>query len=81
MYEFMVLPQRKTKIDRPPKLMSINEFTFQDKIVTDRRGTPVKVFEGASHALSKINRIKMKGMPLKDGISSRTGEGHTWGLL
>jgi magnesium-dependent phosphatase 1 len=75
------------QIDGPPMLMSVDDFQrkrnrghppgsdtiLQHKIVTDRRGTPITVFEGASHALSEINRQK-KVKPLKVGISSRTDE-------
>ncbi len=55
-----------------------SDTVFQRKIVTDRRGTPITVFEGASHALSEINSQK-KVKPLKVGISSRTDE-PSWAL-
>lgn len=43
--------------------------------MTDRRGTPITVFDGASHALSEINRIKKEGqLPIRVAISSRTDE-------
>lgn len=46
-----------------------------NKIATDRRGTPIVVFDGASHALSEINRMRKDGnVDLQVAISSRTDE-------
>jgi len=46
----------------------------QNKIATDRRGkVPITIFDGASHALCEINRMK-KDTPIQVAISSRTDE-------
>ena len=66
--------KRKKKDRAPPRMIPPGSSTVhQNKIVTDRRGTPITVFDGASHALTDINRLK-KEMPLKVAISSRTDE-------
>jgi len=46
----------------------------QNKLATDRRGVPITVFAGASHALSEINRMKKDSMDIEVAISSRTDE-------
>jgi magnesium-dependent phosphatase 1 len=51
---------------------------YQNKIVTDQRGTAITVFDGAAHALSEILRMKKgfaeSGPLLRVAISSRTDE-------
>lgn len=70
--EFQGKQKRKSQI--PPRYIPLGARTiYENKIVTDRRGTPITVFNGASHALSEINRMK-KEFPLQVGISSRTDE-------
>ena len=44
-----------------------------NKIVTDQRGTPISVFDGAAYSLSEINRMK-NDYNLRVAISSRTDE-------
>lgn len=47
----------------------------QNKMVTDRRGVPITVFDGASYALSEINRMKQEqNLDIQVAISSRTDE-------
>lgn len=66
--------KQKRKSRAPPRSVPFGATTIhQNKIATDRRGTPITVFEGASHALSEINRMK-KDLPLQVAISSRTDE-------
>mmetsp|Transcript_22457 Transcript_22457/g.48682 ORF Transcript_22457/g.48682 Transcript_22457/m.48682 type:complete len:196 (-) Transcript_22457:1313-1900(-) len=70
--EFQGKQKRKSKA--PLRLIPPGSTTtHQNKIVTDQRGTPITVFDGASYALSEINRMK-KEMPLQVAISSRTDE-------
>lgn len=82
------------QLDGPPKLSSIDEFQqrkkksctaslsntiFPNKIITDRHGTtPITIFDGASYALSEINRMNNKdhSQRIQVGISSRTDEPH-----
>ena len=66
--------KQKRKSQAPPRSVPLGATTIhQNKIATDRRGTPITVFDGASHALSEINRMK-KDWPLQVAISSRTDE-------
>ena len=57
--------KQKRKARTPPRQVPPGSATTQKgMIVTDRRGTPITVFDGASHALSEINRMKEKdGLP------------------
>ena len=49
--------KQKRKSRAPPRSMPAGAATIhQNKIATDRRGVPITVFDGASHALSEINR-------------------------
>jgi len=61
---------RKNPRERPVGSRTI----FDDKIVTDQRGTPISVFDGAAHSLSEINRMKKDDCNLRVAISSRTDE-------
>ncbi|KAL9182740.1 hypothetical protein ACHAXT_004019 [Thalassiosira profunda] len=64
----------KRKSRASPRQLPMGAATIhQNKIATDRRGTPITVFDGASHALSEINRMR-KDMDLQVAISSRTDE-------
>jgi hypothetical protein len=56
--EFQGKPKRKSST---PNLRSIppgSNTIHHNKIVTDRRGTPITVFDGAAFALSEILRMK-----------------------
>eukprot|EP00804_Cyclotella_cryptica_P014028 CCRYP_002514-RA/>CCRYP_002514-RA protein AED:0.07 eAED:-0.00 QI:0/0/0/1/1/1/2/0/204 len=68
--------KQKRKSRDVPRPIPIGSRTIhENKIVTDRRGTPITVFDGASHALSELNRIKKeRKLPIRVGISSRTDE-------
>ena len=68
--------KQKRKSNAPPRQIPPGSATVhRSKIVTDRRGTPITVFDGASHALAEINRLKKEKMPsLRAAISSRTDE-------
>mmetsp|Transcript_2008 Transcript_2008/g.2517 ORF Transcript_2008/g.2517 Transcript_2008/m.2517 type:complete len:197 (+) Transcript_2008:106-696(+) len=45
------------------------------KIVTDQDGTPITIFDGASHALSEINRMKKNDdANIRAAVASRTDE-------
>lgn len=46
----------------------------ENMIVTDTSGTPMTVFDGASHALSEINKMKRDDHPIQAAIASRTDE-------
>mmetsp|Transcript_31370 Transcript_31370/g.67744 ORF Transcript_31370/g.67744 Transcript_31370/m.67744 type:complete len:200 (+) Transcript_31370:81-680(+) len=74
--EFQGKQKRKSKTQ--PKQLPLGSTTIHaGKIATDRRGTPITVFDGASHALSEINRMKKDKnteMDLRVAISSRTDE-------
>ena len=62
---------RSTPLPIPPGSCTIHD----NKIVTDRRGTPITIFDGASHALSEINKMKKEdNFPIQVAISSRTDE-------
>jgi hypothetical protein len=66
--------KQKRKSRAPPRSLPSGTTTIhQNKIATDRRNVPITVFDGASHALSEINRLK-KDRPLQVAISSRTDE-------
>src|SRR5210317_1262857 len=57
--------KQKRKSRAPPRSIPFGSTTIhQNKIATDRRGVPITVFDGASHALSEINRMK-KEVPLQ----------------
>ena len=67
--------KQKRKSRAPPRSLPFGATTIhQNKIATDRRGIPITVFDGASHALSEINRMKKEDWPLQAAISSRTDE-------
>ena len=68
--------KQKRKARTPPRQVPPGAATTQKgMIVTDRTGTPITVFDGASHALSEINRMKREeGWPIQVAISSRTDE-------
>ena len=67
--------QRRKSRGAPRPVPPGSRTIHQDKIVTDRRGVPITVFEGASHALSEINRIKNEqNLDIQVAISSRTDE-------
>ena len=63
---------------------TLSNTIFPDKIITDRHGTmPMTIFDGASYALSEINRMNdnnkevsssSSSSRIKVGISSRTDE-------
>jgi magnesium-dependent phosphatase 1 len=74
MDEFVGKQKRKSRSQQRP-IPPGSRTTHQNKIVTDRRGTPITLFEGASHALSEINRMKNEHkLPIQVAISSRTDE-------
>lgn len=67
--------KKKRKAKSPPRMLPRGASTIQDgKLVVDRGGTPITVFDGASHALSEINRMKKEGMEIQAAVSSRTDE-------
>ena len=70
--EFQGKQKRKSRTS-PRQIPPGSTTIHQNKIITDRRGTPITIFDGAAHALSEINRMK-KDMPLQVVISSRTDE-------
>lgn len=68
--------KQKRKGRAPPRQIPPgSKTTHQNKLVTDMRGVPITVFDGASHALSEINRMKKEqNIPILVAISSRTDE-------
>lgn len=44
------------------------------QILVDKSGTPIRVFEGASHALMEINRLRDDGHDIHAAVASRTDE-------
>jgi len=68
--------KKKRKVRSPPRQVPPGSKTIQkNMLVTDRRGIPITVFDGASHALSEINRMKRDdGWSIQAAISSRTDE-------
>ena len=67
--------KQKRKSNKVPLSIPQGSNTIhQNKIATDRRGkVPITIFDGASHALCEINRMK-KDTPIQVAISSRTDE-------
>ena len=58
--------KQKRKSRAPPTSIPLGATTIhQNKIATDRSGTPITVFDGAAHALSEINRMKKDDWPLQ----------------
>mmetsp|Transcript_10434 Transcript_10434/g.22310 ORF Transcript_10434/g.22310 Transcript_10434/m.22310 type:complete len:196 (+) Transcript_10434:292-879(+) len=70
--DFVGKQKRKSR-SSPRQIPSGATTIYKNNIVTDRRGTPITLFDGASHALSEINKLK-KDYPLQAAISSRTDE-------
>lgn len=71
--EFQGKQKRKSKT--PPRSIPSGSTTmYPNKIATDRRGTPITIFDGAAHALSEINRMNKQGSDIQVAISSRTDE-------
>lgn len=67
--------KKKRKAKSPPRMLPRGCSTIhENKLVVDRTGTPITVFDGASHALAEINRMKREGIELQAAISSRTDE-------
>ncbi|KAG7351255.1 magnesium-dependent phosphatase [Nitzschia inconspicua] len=48
--------------------------TEEDKIITDKSGTPIRVFSGASYALADIHRLREEGYEIQAAVASRTDE-------
>lgn len=44
------------------------------KLLVDDSNTPIQVFEGASHALMEINRLREEGHDIVAAVASRTDE-------
>lgn len=73
-HEFVGKQKRKAR-SAPRPIPSGSRTIHENKIVTDRRGTPITVFDGASHALSEINRLnKEQNLGIQVAVSSRTDE-------
>ena len=70
--EFQGKRKRKSKM-APRQVPTGSTTIYKNKIAVDRSGTPITVFDGASHALSDINR-RTKETGLRTAISSRTDE-------
>jgi len=71
--EFQGKQKRKSRA-APRQIPPGSTTIHKNKVAVDRRGTPITVFDGASHALSEINRLKKERMDLQVAISSRTDE-------
>ena len=62
------------QINGPPKLTEVESSTNSEKkIVTDQDGTPINMFDGASYAISMINKLR-KTHNIKMAVASRTDE-------
>lgn len=64
------------QIHGPPKLKKEKTSDGPPKtIVVDRSNTPITIFDGASFALSEINRLREEeGMDIQAAVASRTDE-------
>lgn len=67
--------KQKRKSSSAPRSLPSGSRTIQEnKIVTDGRGVPITIFDGASHALSEINKMNKENCSIQVAISSRTDE-------
>lgn len=62
------------QISGPPKLTKVQTSPdSKERIVTDQDGTPINMFDGASYAISIINKLR-KTHNVKMAVASRTDE-------
>jgi len=67
---------RRDDYDLSTTLVALKEVqtTREGMMLTDRGGVPIRVFDGAAHALREINRMRRKGSDIRAAIASRTDE-------
>lgn len=65
--------KKRKKRSTPAIITNVSSTIYKGKTVTDRCGTPITVFDGASHALSEINQFKRQQSILA-AVASSTDE-------
>ena len=76
--DFTVWKPEMYELHGPPKVKKVKSSVDGQESrmkVTDRIGTEITIFDGASYALSKINELREKeGMDIQAAVASRTDE-------
>jgi magnesium-dependent phosphatase 1 len=84
--DFTVWQPEMYELWGPPTLTNIDDVSLdsqilkeartceKDMILTDRGDTPITIFDGASFALSEINRLRKEGYDIVAAAASRTDQ-------
>ena len=64
--------KKKRKAKTQPSSLQLTPTSKKGMTVTDRAGTPITVFDGASFALSEINKMKKQDNNIQTAVASST---------